>query len=149
MGWSIHRTWASHVSLSTCIKHSLYFIAMPKKLSCLQCEQPMKAADRRTCYACKEIGCNTCTKMSCGDCGVIMCKECSGDGRPTCGCYGRCTSCGSRVDRGSNGWPCGTCKKWLCNDCPNNKVCKECNPEDWFTSWRLAMYFYRVTRSVY
>ena len=103
---------------------------MPKKLSCLLCEVPMKAADRRTCYACKGTGCNTCTKMVCCDCGVIMCENCSGRGEPNCGCYGRCTTCGDDVNRGENGWPCDTCKQWLCSNCPNKKKCIECNQED-------------------
>ena len=103
---------------------------MPKKLTCEKCEQPMKAAERRTCYRCKETGCNLCTTTACCDCGVIMCKDCSGSGDPDCGCYGRCTTCGNDVNRGEHGWPCRICKQWLCSSCLNTKKCKECNPDD-------------------
>ena len=53
-----------------------------------------------------------------------MCKDCKGTGEPNCGCYGNCNSCEKDVDRGSDGWPCHKCKKWLCVKCKYHSKCK-------------------------
>lgn len=55
-----------------------------------------------------------------------MCKDCRNTGKPNCGCYGNCNSCEKGVDRGSDGWPCRECKKWLCVKCKYNSICKIC-----------------------
>jgi hypothetical protein len=58
-----------------------------------------------------------------------MCKECR-NCDVDCGCYGECFSCGTEVNRGSEGWPCGECEKWYCDDCRRgDNPCKECGPE--------------------
>ena len=81
------------------------------------------------CDACGERGCKECVEFVCCDCGYNMCYECRNN-EVDCGCYGHCYSCGTDVDRGSDGWPCGECEKWYCCDCRRyDNPCKECGPE--------------------
>jgi hypothetical protein len=81
------------------------------------------------CDACEERGCKECVEFACCDCDYNMCYECRNN-EVDCGCYGECYSCGTDVNRGSDGWPCNECEKWYCcgcRDCDN--PCKECGPE--------------------
>ena len=81
------------------------------------------------CDACDVRGCKECVEFVCCDCGYDMCYECRNN-EVDCGCYGECFSCGRDVNRGSDGWPCGECKLWYCNDCRRyDNSCKECGPE--------------------
>ncbi len=66
------------------------------------------------CYVCKKK--HYCLEDVCCDCCVLMCAKCKieTEGEPKCGCYGKCDICNDDVDRGSNGWPCGKCKSWIC-----------------------------------
>ena len=84
------------------------------------------------CYGCKVTGCNKCIETACWDCSVIMCKSCSGNGEPKCGCYGKCSSCNTDINRGSDGWPCNKCKKWYYEGCRHNSKCKECKVDESF-----------------
>jgi len=93
---------------------------MSSKNKCKKCPKTNE------CYACDYMGCNKCVKTACSDCGVDMCENCSGSGRPNCGCYGRCSSCGDKVNRGEHGWPCCECDQWLCHGCRRLYKCK-CN----------------------
>ena len=103
---------------------------MPRKAKPEDCKD-CKTNEKRICFHCKRSGCTTCMKTVCGDCDVRMCNQCKDDDNVMCGCYGECTSCGKNVDRGEDGWPCSTCKQWLCGKCrPKNKGCKECYDED-------------------
>lgn len=82
------------------------------------------------CYNCKESGCKKCIGCVCCDCGVRMCPNCSGSGEPNCGCYGRCSSCRTDVNRGQHGWPCTSCRCWYCDGCRNiDNYCLECGQE--------------------
>ncbi len=94
-------------------------------MKCNICEEKI-IGKKYKCYSCKLNGCNQCIDTACCDCSVIMCKDCRTSGKPNCGCYGNCNSCGKSVDRGSDGWPCQKCKKWLCNDCKYNTKCNVC-----------------------
>lgn len=80
------------------------------------------------CNACEEIGCNKCVTFTCCDCGYNMCKECRDNDDILCGCYGECYTCGTDVDRGEHGWPCGECEKWYCHNCRDatENRCEEC-----------------------
>ena len=81
------------------------------------------------CDACNIRGCKECVEFVCCDCDYNMCKECR-NSDVDCGCYGECYSCGRDVNRGSEGWPCGECEKWYCNNCRrDDNSCKECGPE--------------------
>jgi hypothetical protein len=83
----------------------------------------------RKCHACEERGCKECVEFACCDCGYNMCYECRNN-EVDCGCYGNCYSCGTDVNRGSEGWPCGECEKWYCWGCRQcDNSCKECGPE--------------------
>ncbi len=82
------------------------------------------------CHACETRGCNECVTFACCDCGYNMCYKCR-DNEVDCGCYGKCYSCGTDVNRGEDGWPCGECEKWYCSDCRQcDNPCKECGPEE-------------------
>ena len=92
-----------------------------KHLFCKKCT--------RKCDACEERGCRECVEFACCDCGYNMCYECRNN-EVDCGCYGHCYSCGTDVNRGSEGWPCGECEKWYCRGCRDcDNPCKECGPE--------------------
>ena len=81
------------------------------------------------CDACEVRGCKECVEFVCCDCGYNMCYECRNN-EVDCGCYGHCYSCGTDVNRGSDGWPCGECEKWYCRGCrQGDNPCKECGPE--------------------
>lgn len=83
----------------------------------------------RRCFVCEIRGCMDCVSTVCCDCSERMCRKCR-NGDELCGCYGNCSSCGTDVNRGSDGWPCGECDKWLCSGCcrcSDNK-CPECGP---------------------
>ena len=81
------------------------------------------------CHACEERGCKDCVEFACCDCGYNMCYECRNN-EVDCGCYGNCYSCGTDINRGSEGWPCGECEKWYCVGCSQcDNSCKECGPE--------------------
>ncbi len=84
-----------------------------------------------TCFVCEMTGCSECVETVCCDCGVSMCNECR-NGDELCGCYGNCSTCGRDVNRGSDGWPCGECEIWYCNDCcrSGENTCKECGPDE-------------------
>ncbi len=75
------------------------------------------------CMLCKKQ--EPTVKTICCDCSVEWCKRCI-DENEFCKCYGECDSCGKDVNRGENGWPCSDCKKWLCDDCREQKGCEEC-----------------------
>jgi hypothetical protein len=92
-----------------------------KHLFCKKCT--------RKCDACEERGCKECVTFACCDCDYNMCYECRNN-EVDCGCYGHCYSCGTDIDRGSDGWPCGECEKWYCHGCRDcDNPCKECGPE--------------------
>ena len=99
---------------------------MLRKVKCKNCQQVKTQKGALKCYSCNVSGCNNCIDTACCDCSVIMCKNCSGNGEPTCGCYGKCSSCQTDVNRGSDGWPCNKCKKWYCESCKHTSKCKEC-----------------------
>ena len=83
------------------------------------------------CDACEVRGCKECVEFVCCDCGYDMCHECRNNDEDNCGCYGHCYSCGTDVNRGSEGWPCGECEKWYCHGCRQcDNPCKECGPEE-------------------
>jgi hypothetical protein len=83
------------------------------------------------CFVCEMNGCSECVETVCCDCGVSMCDECRNSDE-LCGCYGNCSTCGRDVNRGSDGWPCGECEIWYCNDCcrSGENTCKECGPDE-------------------
>lgn len=62
----------------------------------------------------------------CSDCSATLCSKCEYDEDVLCGCYGKCYSCDCDVNRGSDGWPCISCREWLCNDCKNSSECRRC-----------------------
>ena len=99
---------------------------MLRKVKCKNYQQVKTEKETLKCYECKVTGCNNCIETACCDCSVIMCKSCGGNGEPNCGCYGKCSSCNTDVNRGTNGWPCNKCKKWYCEGCRHNSKCKEC-----------------------
>ena len=103
---------------------------MLRKVKCKNCKEIKPEKGNLKCYSCNVSGCNKCIETVCCDCGEIMCKSCNGNDAYRCGCYGNCSSCGTNVDRGSDGWPCNKCKKWYCQDCKHNSKCKECKVED-------------------
>jgi len=91
-----------------------------KHLFCKKCT--------RKCDACDERGCKECVTFACCDCDYNMCYQCRNN-EVDCGCYGECYSCGTDVNRGSEGWPCGECEKWYCRGCrQGDNPCKECGP---------------------
>ena len=45
---------------------------------------------------------NKCIELACCDCGYIMCKSCR-NSDINCGCYGKCVSCNTDVNRGEDG----------------------------------------------
>lgn len=93
---------------------------------CVKCEE-----GDSTCFHCKKSGCDKCIPTVCCDCCVSMCSKCEGRPNILCGCYGRCTSCGVRVNRGEHGWPCNRCDEWLCDDCGSCSCnCAECETGD-------------------
>jgi hypothetical protein len=82
------------------------------------------------CDACRIKGCKECVEFVCCDCGYDMCIECRNN-EVDCGCYGHCCSCWVDINRGSEGWPCGECKKWYCRGCIQcDNPCKYCGPEE-------------------
>ena len=103
---------------------------MLRKVKCKNCKEIKPEKGNLKCYSCNVSGCNKCIETACCDCSVIMCKNCGGSGEPNCGCYGSCSSCGTDVNRGSDGWPCHKCKKWYCSVCRHTSKCKECKVED-------------------
>ncbi len=100
-----------------------------RKTKCKNCNEVKAEDDKRLkCHSCTKLGCRKCIKTVCCDCCVSMCEKCSDDSEIECGCYGNCTSCGSDVNRGTHGWPCRKCNKWLCDndECHIKNKCKEC-----------------------
>ncbi len=84
----------------------------------------------RRCFVCEVRGCTDCVEVVCCDCGERMCSDCR-NGDDLCGCYGNCSSCGTEVNRGSDGWPCGACDQWLCSGCCRcDNSCPECGTGD-------------------
>ena len=82
----------------------------------------------RRCFVCNVRGCTDCIEVVCCDCGERMCSDCR-NGDDLCGCYGNCYSCGTEVNRGSEGWPCNDCDKWYCDGCrQGDNPCPECGP---------------------
>jgi hypothetical protein len=84
------------------------------------------------CDACEVRGCTECVEFAvCCDCSYNMCIECRNN-EVDCGCYGECYTCGSDVNRGSDGWPCNECDKWYCRYCryTGENTCDDCNPND-------------------
>ena len=82
----------------------------------------------RRCFVCNVRGCTDCIEVVCCDCGERMCSDCR-NGDDLCGCYGHCSSCGTEVNRGSEGWPCNDCDKWYCDGCRRgDNPCPECGP---------------------
>lgn len=82
----------------------------------------------RRCFVCNVRGCTDCIEVVCCDCGERMCSDCR-NGDDLCGCYGHCYSCGTEVNRGSEGWPCNDCDKWYCDGCRRGyNPCPECGP---------------------
>lgn len=80
----------------------------------------------RRCFVCNVRGCTDCVEVVCCDCGERMCSDCR-NGDDLCGCYGHCSSCGTEVNRGADGWPCGECDQWLCSGCGRyGNSCPEC-----------------------
>lgn len=97
-----------------------------RKVKCKNCKEVKTEKGSIKCYGCKTSGCNECIETVCCDCCESMCKYCRGNDDILCGCYGNCSSCGTAVNRGSNGWPCHKCKKWYCEECRKISKCKEC-----------------------
>jgi len=93
----------------------------PPHLFCKNCT--------RRCFVCEVRGCIDCVSTVCCDCSERMCRKCR-NGDELCGCYGHCYSCGTDVNRGSDGWPCGECDRWLCSGCcrSGDNPCPECGP---------------------
>ena len=82
----------------------------------------------RQWFVCDVRGCTDCIDVVCCDCGERMCRKCR-NGDDLCGCYGNCYSCGTEVNRGSEGWPCNDCDKWYCDGCrQDDNPCPECGP---------------------
>lgn len=81
----------------------------------------------KKCMKCKEF--DPSVDLACCDCSVEWCKSCR-DTYEVCECYGDCSGCGKDVNRGENGWPCNTCKKWLCENCNSKYGCNECKWEN-------------------
>lgn len=80
----------------------------------------------RRCFVCNVRGCTDCVEVVCCDCGERMCSDCRNND-DLCGCYGHCSSCGTDVNRGADGWPCGECDQWLCSGCGRyGNSCPEC-----------------------
>ena len=80
----------------------------------------------RRCFVCNVRGCTNCVEVVCCDCGERMCSDCRNND-DLCGCYGHCSSCGTEVNRGADGWPCGECDQWLCSGCCRcDNSCPEC-----------------------
>ncbi len=65
-------------------------------------------------------------KTVCSDCSATLCSKCEIDDDVLCGCYGKCDECGCDVNRGSDGWRCMDCRKWLCDDCKDSSECARC-----------------------
>ncbi len=86
-----------------------------------------KKQKEKKCMKCKEF--DKTVECICSDCSVEWCKRCC-DENEFCECYGECSGCGHDVNRGENGWPCSTCKKWLCENCNQKYGCKECKWEN-------------------
>ena len=103
---------------------------MLRKVKCKNCQQVKTEKIKYNCYSCNVSGCYNCIETVCCDCGEMMCRRCHGNGESRCGCYGDCSTCGTGVDRGSDGWPCSKCKKWYCSVCKHNSKCKACKLDD-------------------
>lgn len=104
---------------------------LARKVKCPNCsDYRTEKGSIRKCYSCNISGCVKCIQSVCCDCSESMCRSCNG-GDNLCGCYGNCSSCGTNVDRGSNGWPCRGCKKWYCSsNCRNvSSKCKLCKDD--------------------
>ena len=83
------------------------------------------------CDSCLVSGCKECVEVVCCDCDDNMCKDCRDNINILCGCNGKCYTCNIDVHRGSEGWPCGECKVWYCDDCRRGEnLCKECGPNE-------------------
>lgn len=100
-----------------------------RKVKCKNCAVVRTEKGTERCHNCNISGCSNCIDSVCCDCGVSMCNDCRNNDDIKCGCYGTCKMCGNDVDRGSDGWPCRKCKKWLCNGCRRESKCKECRGE--------------------
>ena len=103
---------------------------MIRKVKCKNCLEVKTAKGTLKCYGCNVSGCDNCVETVCCDCSEIMCRNCRGNDNTPCGCYGHCSSCGTDVNRGSDGWPCNKCKKWYCEKCKHNSKCKVCRIEE-------------------
>ena len=103
---------------------------MPRQPKCGNCQAVKTEKSIYRCYNCGVSGCSECIKTACCDCSERMCRNCSGSGEPNCGCYGTCCSCGTDVNRGSDGWPCYKCEKWYCQSCKHFSKCEECRIDD-------------------
>ena len=104
---------------------------LARKIKCTNCsDYRTEKGSIRKCYSCNASGCDKCVQTVCCDCSEIMCRSCTG-GDNLCGCYGNCSSCGTSVNRGSNGWPCTRCKKWYCSsNCRDaSSKCKLCKDD--------------------
>jgi hypothetical protein len=94
----------------------------PPHLFCKNCT--------RRCFVCDVRGCTDCVDTVCCDCSERMCRKCR-NGDELCGCYGHCSSCGTDVNRGSEGWPCNDCSRWYCDGCrQGDNPCPECGPRE-------------------
>lgn len=82
--------------------------------------------ENKKCRLCHTSGCNKCINTVCVDCCIEICKECRNNDDILCECYGNCTNCDTSVNRGSNGWPCDDCNKWLCHECVDEYGCNSC-----------------------
>jgi hypothetical protein len=94
------------------------------KIVCKLCSENKDNFEK--CFGCGISGCDDCMKVVCCDCGVYFCDKCVDDDDIWCGCYGTCDECGTDVDRGSCGWRCSLCEKWLCGECKAKIGCKGC-----------------------
>lgn len=90
---------------------------------CKLCKK--ESSKNMSCKICKKNGCDNCVKVACCDCDILLCRKCR-NGDALCKCYGSCSSCGTDVNRGANGWPCYECKQWYCDTCIYKSECNEC-----------------------
>jgi hypothetical protein len=103
-----------------------------RRTKCKNCNEFREPGEKIIkCDKCSESGCKKCIELVCCDCSDYMCKECSYDSEKPCRCYGYCHNCNNEVNRGTHGWPCRECHKWLCDrpKCQEKNKCDICKKD--------------------